>query len=61
MTTVGFGDVTPDTWVARCFTVVAMFLGILAISLPVAVLGNQFQELEHMPQETVSMWWGRYS
>eukprot|EP00392_Amoebophrya_sp_AT5.2_P016902 g17210.t1 len=44
--TVGFGDIYPETVIGKSVCgMLCMLSGILAISLPVAVLGNTFQDL----------------
>ncbi|KAH8057017.1 voltage-gated potassium channel [Aureococcus anophagefferens] len=42
MTTVGYGDVTPLTDGGRIVTVMAMLFGVLFISMPLAIVGNNF-------------------
>ncbi|CAD7968727.1 unnamed protein product, partial [Amoebophrya sp. A120] len=47
--TVGFGDIVPETIVGKSVGgLFCMLSGILAISLPVAVLGNTFQDLAQL-------------
>jgi hypothetical protein len=40
--TVGYGDLVPKTGGGRCIAVLAMLIGIIAIALPVTVVGNTF-------------------
>ena len=42
MTTVGYGEVTPLTVAGRCVTSVAMLFGVLFLSMPLAIVGNNF-------------------
>mmetsp|Transcript_49307 Transcript_49307/g.110571 ORF Transcript_49307/g.110571 Transcript_49307/m.110571 type:complete len:501 (+) Transcript_49307:94-1596(+) len=44
MTTVGFGDVYPRTLAGRCVGAVAMLVGMVLIALPVAIVGQKFQD-----------------
>lgn len=43
MTTVGYGDVGPRTFLGRLVGCLAMLSGIVLISLPVAIVGSKFQ------------------
>lgn len=45
MTTVGFGDVYPRTWLGKVVGTFSMLSGILIIALPVAIVGRNFQEV----------------
>merc|ERR1711881_312433 len=45
MTTVGFGDVYPRTWLGKVVGIFSMLSGILIIALPVAIVGRKFQEV----------------
>merc|ERR1719201_2045752 len=45
MTTVGYGDMFPQTYVGKCIGVLTMFCGILLLALPVIVVGGNFQEV----------------
>jgi hypothetical protein len=38
----GYGDVTPTSAPSKCITVVCMLFGVLFISMPMAVVGNNF-------------------
>eukprot|EP00928_Gymnodinium_smaydae_P031582 TRINITY_DN23137_c0_g1_i1.p1 TRINITY_DN23137_c0_g1~~TRINITY_DN23137_c0_g1_i1.p1 ORF type:complete len:559 (-),score=104.93 TRINITY_DN23137_c0_g1_i1:92-1768(-) len=44
MTTVGFGDVYPRTGLGRLVGAITMLSGILLIALPIAIIGQKFQE-----------------
>jgi len=44
MTTVGFGDVVPQTTLGRIVGGITMLSGILLIALPIAIIGTKFQE-----------------
>lgn len=43
VTTVGFGDIVPNTYIGKFFAVLACFLGILILSFPNIVLGGNLQ------------------
>jgi hypothetical protein len=43
LTTVGFGDQIPSNKVARFMAVVTMLFGAVFLSMPIAVIGNQFE------------------
>jgi len=45
MTTVGFGDVYPRTFAGRCVGSIAMLVGMVLIALPVAIVGQKFQDV----------------
>merc|ERR1719424_2107436 len=45
MTTVGYGDVSPNTIVGRIITSFAMVFGVLFLSMPLAIVGNNFCEI----------------
>lgn len=42
MTTVGYGDYSPQTWMGRCITGVAMVAGSVVMSMPLAIVGGIF-------------------
>ena len=42
MTTVGYGDVSPNTGEGKMVTVFAMVFGVLFLSMPLAIVGNNF-------------------
>mmetsp|Transcript_9902 Transcript_9902/g.11445 ORF Transcript_9902/g.11445 Transcript_9902/m.11445 type:complete len:511 (+) Transcript_9902:471-2003(+) len=42
MTTVGYGDIVPRSTVCRILNVCAMLFGVLFLSMPLAILGNNF-------------------
>merc|ERR1719313_2941803 len=45
MTTVGYGDMYPVTFIGKLIAVYTMFCGILLLALPVIVVGGNFQEV----------------
>ncbi|EWS71859.1 cation channel family protein (macronuclear) [Tetrahymena thermophila SB210] len=45
ITTVGYGDVIPDTLAGKILASVSLIFGVLLLSLPVAIIGNNFQEI----------------
>ena len=44
MTTVGYGDFTPQTCAGKILTGIAMLAGLLVISMPLAIVGDNFSE-----------------
>ncbi|KAK3237510.1 hypothetical protein CYMTET_52420, partial [Cymbomonas tetramitiformis] len=42
MTTVGYGDVVPGTTLGKLVCVFAMIMGVLFLSMPLAIVGNNF-------------------
>ena len=44
MTTVGYGDYSPQTTLGRIITGVAMIAGLLVISMPISIVGNNFND-----------------
>ncbi|KAK3275594.1 hypothetical protein CYMTET_16281, partial [Cymbomonas tetramitiformis] len=42
MTTVGYGDVYPGTTLGKCVCVFAMIMGVLFLSMPLAIVGSNF-------------------
>lgn len=42
MTTVGYGDLYPTSTEGRCLAVLCAFTGLVLISLPISILGNNF-------------------
>ena len=44
MTTVGYGDMSPQTLGGRLIAMVTMVLGVLSIAMPVTVVANNFHE-----------------
>jgi hypothetical protein len=57
MTTVGYGDRYPKTYEGKLVASVTMIFGILLIALPMAIVGNKFQEvyLENMAKNAHKM------
>jgi len=55
MTTVGYGDVVPVTWVGQLVGTVTMLCGVLVLALPINVVGGNFVEAyaTHRKQEEV--------
>lgn len=45
MTTVGYGEVYPRTTLGKCVGFVAMLVGMVLIALPVAIVGQKFQDI----------------
>lgn len=60
MTTVGFGDVYPRTWLGKIVGTFSMLSGILIIALPVAIVGRKFQEIyeSYSEEEKSNVKWG---
>ena len=44
MTTVGYGDFTPQTGPGKVLTGISMVVGLLCISMPLAIVGNNFTD-----------------
>jgi len=42
MTTVGYGDIYPNSTIGKLLNIVAMYFGVLFLSMPLAILGNNF-------------------
>jgi len=42
MSTVGYGDVSPNTTLAKIATIVAMNFGVMFMAMPLAIVGNNF-------------------
>ena len=45
MTTVGYGDVVPFTDTGRAISIIAMVFGVLFLSMPLAIVGNNFCQI----------------
>lgn len=45
MTTVGYGDIVPETTAGKCFSVVLMISSALYMALPIGIVGNAFSEV----------------
>lgn len=55
MTTVGYGDAVPASPAGKVVATFTMCLGLLAIALPVTVLGSNFTKVMDMFEEELSM------
>jgi hypothetical protein len=44
-TVVGYGDLTPRSWLGRALASILMFTGIVLMALPIGVVSSHFQEL----------------
>ena len=42
MTTVGYGDLVPQTWAGKCIGGICAICGILIVALPISVIGSNF-------------------
>jgi len=45
MTTVGYGDISPNTHIGKGITVAAMVFGVLFLAMPLSIVGNNFVEV----------------
>jgi voltage-gated potassium channel Kch len=56
ITTVGYGDLVPISFPGKIIGAFALVFGVLLLSLPVAIIGNKFQEiyLSNQKEETQS-------
>ncbi|CAD8133895.1 unnamed protein product [Paramecium octaurelia] len=54
ITTVGYGDYVPKSLLGKFIGVLSLIFGVLLLSLPVAIIGNKFQEiyLQNKNEET---------
>ncbi|CAD8046509.1 unnamed protein product [Paramecium primaurelia] len=54
ITTVGYGDYVPKSLLGKFIGVLSLIFGVLLLSLPVAIIGNKFQEiyLQNKKEET---------
>ena len=50
LSTVGYGDAVPLTWLGRCLGAVIMVLGIGMVALPAGMLASRFSEVMHRQQ-----------
>ena len=51
VSTVGYGDAVPVTWLGRILGTVIMLLGIGMVALPAGMLASRFSEVMHRKQE----------
>ena len=52
MTTVGYGDLLPNTYTGRVLTIISMYFGIFGLALPITVIGANFsRQYELLGQE----------
>lgn len=52
--TIGYGVITPTTYIGRMFSVACMYTGVFVLALPIAVIGNNFTRLFHHVQGIVN-------
>jgi hypothetical protein len=51
MTTVGYGDYSPTTYIGKCIGVVCFYVGIIFLALPISVIGTNFEIVYHRTQK----------
>ena len=44
LTTVGYGDFSPQTAAGRVIAVFAMFLGLIVVAMPLSIVGDRFTQ-----------------
>lgn len=55
MTTVGYGDCYPLTFIGKVVATATMFLGVLILALPITVIGSNFQKMVQDYEQDVAM------
>jgi voltage-gated potassium channel Kch len=55
MTTVGFGDIYPRTWAGKVVGFFVMLFGMVLIALPVAIVGQKFQDAYQAHSENATV------
>lgn len=48
MTTVGYGDYYPVTWLGRVLAAIVMTTGMMMTALPVAIIGGGYESLSRL-------------
>ena len=44
LTTVGYGDFSPQSAAGRCIAVLAMFIGLIVVAMPLTIVGDRFTQ-----------------
>ena len=58
LTTVGYGDYSPQTPTGRVIAAGAMYMGVVFVALPLAIVGDHFtQALAHSRSYTTHIRW----
>jgi hypothetical protein len=54
ITTTGYGDLVPDTFLGKCVAVVTMLMGLVMLALPITIISENFA-LEYQRRELIRM------
>ena len=54
-TTVGYGDVTPDTSLGKGFTILCMCIGVILVGMPLAIVGDKFTSVWNDRERVVAL------
>ena len=51
ITTVGYGDIYPTSFMGKCVAIITMHVGILGLALPISIIGTNFREIFDLRQQ----------
>merc|ERR1712130_474487 len=51
ITTVGYGDIYPTSWMGKVVAIITMHVGILGLALPISIIGTNFREIFNVRQQ----------